>query len=104
MTEHKAIYVDGVDVSECCYFNSTDENYCEECSLEFSCAICNDRPNCYFKQLARKTQECKQDEQKLERIRDIANAIINGHHFTNDIIEHFKELVKMIVQIIDEVE
>ena len=84
MTEYKPIYVDEVDVSKCCYFNGTDKNYCEECSSEFGCAICNDRPNCYFKQLTRKVQECgelkvekQQAEQKLKRIRAKVQAYID---------------------------
>ena len=55
----KKIIIDGVDVSKCNYFNNTDKSYCEECCSEFGCAICNDRPNCYYKQLARKEQECE---------------------------------------------
>lgn len=53
----KKIIIDGVDVSKCNYFNNTDKSYCEECCSEFGCAICNDRPNCYYKQLKRKEQE-----------------------------------------------
>lgn len=56
----KQIIIDGVDVNKCSYFNSTDEHYCEECSSEFGCAVCDDRPNCYFKQLKRKEQECEE--------------------------------------------
>ena len=55
----KQIIIDDVDVSKCNYFNNTDKSYCEECCSEFGCAICNDRPNCYYKQLARKEQECE---------------------------------------------
>ena len=59
------IIIDGVDVSKCTYFNNTDESYCEECCSEFGCALCDDRPNCYFKQLARKTQECEELKNNL---------------------------------------
>ena len=58
MTKDKQIIINGVDVSKCNYFNNTDKSYCEECCSEFGCAICNDRPNCYYKQLKRKEQEC----------------------------------------------
>ena len=53
----KQIIIDGVNVSKCNYFNNTDKSYCEECCSEFGCAICNDRPNCYYKQLVRKEEE-----------------------------------------------
>lgn len=55
----KQIIIDGVDVSKCSYFDFTGERYCYECSSEFGCAICDERPNCLYKQLARKEQECE---------------------------------------------
>lgn len=61
----KQIIVDGVDVSKCNYFSFTDELYCDECSSEFGCASCDERPNCCYKQLKRK-------EQTLNKIKDIA--------------------------------
>lgn len=33
---------------------------------------------------------------ELSRVRDIANTIVNGHHFTDDIEGHFKELAKQV--------
>ena len=68
----KQIIIDDVDVSKCNYFNNTDKSYCEECCSEFGCAICNDRPNCYYKQLARKEQECEKLKEALTEIRKIA--------------------------------
>ena len=46
-------------ISKCSYFIFTDEHYCEECSSEFGCAVCDERKTCYYKQLARKEQECE---------------------------------------------
>ena len=62
----KQMIIDDVDVSKCNYFNNTDKSYCEECCSEFGCAICNDRPNCYYKQLKRK-------ENELEELRQYHN-------------------------------
>lgn len=39
----------------------------------------------------------------LTEIKEIANAIVNGTHFTDNIEEHFKELNKQILQKISEV-
>ena len=64
MTDKKII-IDGVDVSKCGYFNNIDKSYCEECCSEFGCAICNDRPNCYYKQLKRKEQECEELKREI---------------------------------------
>ena len=62
----KEIIIDDVDVSKCNYFNNTDKSYCEECCSEFGCAICNDRPNCYYKQLKRKEQECEEKQKTAQ--------------------------------------
>ena len=53
----------GVDVSEC-----------QHCGSQKNCMIyghlnCAKFPDCYFKQLARKTQECEKYEQALDEIK-----------------------------------
>ncbi|DAB11510.1 TPA: hypothetical protein CPT95_00050 [Candidatus Gastranaerophilales bacterium HUM_15] len=62
MTDKEQIIIDGVDVSKCKYFED-GECGCEyylrygyEITMHDRCEEC---PNCYFKQLARKTQECE---------------------------------------------
>ena len=59
MTDKEPIIIDGVDVSKCKYLP-----YCND--KQGNCAF---EPNCYFKQLARKTQECNY----LEKALDLAN-------------------------------
>lgn len=55
------IIIDGVDVSKCENFRPKDR---------FSCyphiCNCHQKPNCYFKQLARKIQECEQKDKELD--------------------------------------
>lgn len=53
---------------------------------------------------------CKQQEKQInklatciEEIEEIANAIVNGYHFTDDIEGHLKELAKLILNRISEV-
>ena len=62
----KQIIIHRVDVSKCSHFNFTDEHYCNECSSEFGCATCDERPDCYYKQL-------KRTEQKLDKIKKVCN-------------------------------
>lgn len=50
------IIIDGVDVSGCEYSSTTPSSVL--CYMKGN--KCNDNPNCYFKQLARKTQECEE--------------------------------------------
>ena len=72
------IMVDGVDVSGCKGFyihdrSTTNIDYwmygqCKS-SKEYGC-YCRNNPNCYYKQLARKTQECEELKERLERIEE----------------------------------
>lgn len=68
--EHKPIYLDGVDMSKCEWFK--DGMCYAECDLEgYTDWECHDEDlnNCYFKQLARKTQECEQKEKELKELK-----------------------------------
>lgn len=59
MTDKQTI-IDGVDVSGCKFYN-TDDKTCREVNGKYDTDICEfdkcENSNCYFKQLARKTQE-----------------------------------------------
>ncbi len=57
--EKEQIIIDGVDVSECGYFYIRPNNRAVCCTCHVDCH-CAANPNCYFKQLARKTQECEE--------------------------------------------
>lgn len=58
----KKIIIDGVDVSGCCWcnFEPDTEPYCEINDGED--LGCEDNPNCYYKQLKRKEQECEEEK------------------------------------------
>ena len=77
MTENKPIMIDGVDVSGCEAYK--DEHCKDKTSIMFcNTNLCSNFPNCYFKQLARKTQEC-------ERLKRYLNEIRNQELFDLDI-------------------
>lgn len=78
MTDKEQIMIDGVDVSECVSFNKLNgQNICcyedtREDKIPFA-NFCVENKDCYFKQLARKTQECeelKNEYWKLEQGND----------------------------------
>ena len=85
------IMVDGCNVSECLFYQSNfEEDYDVKikhfCSnWHNSCESINNS-NCYFKQLARKTQEC---ERSRKRISDLEERIINH---SNEIEEYCSRL------------
>lgn len=65
------IIIDGVDVSGCKHYKN--QNCLADYLLtnkEFSEAKCIASPNCYYKQLARKTEECEKLKYWLNKIRD----------------------------------
>lgn len=76
MTDKEHIIINGVDVSGC-------SGYCPELGkyncIALACnsaAICKQSPNCYCKQLQRKTQECEQKEKELLSNEKIINKLM----------------------------
>lgn len=70
MTDKQEIIINGVDVSRC-------SGYCPKLGkyncIALACnstAICKQSPNCYFKQLQRKTAECQRMKYFLNKIRN----------------------------------
>ena len=65
MIDKEQIIIDGVDVSECVSFDKLNgQNICcyddtREDKIPFA-NFCVENKDCYFKQLARKTQECEE--------------------------------------------
>lgn len=65
MTDKEQIIIGGVDVSECEYVCNTAFGNIG-CKLPFNEEIhCCNIPNCYFKQLKRKKQECEELEKTI---------------------------------------
>ena len=128
----KQIIIDGVDVSGCGYIDR-DSAWCDLCmtncaketkpcyykqlkAKEQECEelkkIINEAKNSKLDLKSFLVGEAMQNEyeqqldqlkQNLVEIKEIANAIVNGTHFTDNIEEHFKELNKQILQKISEV-
>lgn len=110
--------IDGVDVSTCFFYGET-LHPTKSCTIDSEYLHSCKGSNCYFKQLARKEQECEakilefegikkqlnqlkaeneQAEQKLKRIREFATALC--YTVMSDGVV---TLQKDILQIIDEV-
>ena len=71
MTDKEPIIIDGIDVSVCKYLP-----YCND--KQGNCAY---EPNCYFKKLAHKTQECEKYKARSESLQDIADGLQKRNHF-----------------------
>lgn len=109
MTDKEQIMINGVDVSRCKLLCS---DYCSlHTENELSLCPCEDYPNCYFKQLARKTQECDRYRKALEEIGDLLFQV-TGVDFPKDdyvtpaykeIQTYYRNLQKQILDIINKV-
>ena len=88
--------IDGIDVSKCkSFFKGIKEHniccYCDtrEDKIPFA-VFCEENPNCYYKQLKRKEQECEE----LTRQRD-------KFEFGNNILEHERNNYKHVLDKIE---
>ena len=83
----KQIIIDGVDVSECKYW----KGYCRIASLcDYSGHLCEVTPNCYYKQLKRKEQECEELTSQRDKF-----------EFGNNILEHERNNYKHVLDKIE---
>ena len=79
----KQIIIDGVDMSECEFLIiNNDKHLCRCIKSDLFGAIefvenarkgnCKDNPNCYYKQLKRKEQECEELKKEVKKQKEIA--------------------------------
>ena len=88
----KKIIINKIDVTECAYRRKNPHNFCMCASIknESSNIIeltryvqCEYNPNCYFKQLKRKEQECGNYKEALDEIEKIVKQTCS-QRCTND--------------------
>ena len=94
----KQIIIDNVDVKKCVYHES---GYCS-INKQAYCYCC-DNPNCHFKQLKRKEQECEELKEQLIQCDD--NIIVDCEYSKKDLcsfIHRKKEVINGLEQQIDQ--
>ena len=69
----KPIIVTGVDVSKCEFLTKTGHCRAHMSIMGIDTNKCECFPNCYFKQLKRKEQECNKLKQTIAEIKEICN-------------------------------
>ena len=72
----KPIMINGVDVSGCEHLGLYKE-YKLKCGSCYP-VDCSDNPNCYYKQLMRKGQECEKAKQNAQDTYDLWQALIEN--------------------------
>lgn len=70
----KEIIIDGVDVAECELGTDSIGFICNLKNGKTDKCNCSDYPNCYYKQLKRKEQECEELKEQLEL--NTQNAVV----------------------------
>lgn len=82
MKKNEPVYIDGINISECAYalapVNYQKEISCIACKASITkLNFCKRNPDCYFKQLKRKEQECERlkEEIKIKTGKDYINEI-----------------------------
>lgn len=89
MSKEEPIIIDGVDVSRC---NHYIEGFYSNCNETNVYAICRNNSNCYFKQLARKTQLSIEQSKELIRLRkELQESTIKNRNLKQE-CEELKEL------------
>lgn len=92
MTDKEQIIIDGVDVSKCEYLKESFTGLiCADCNKSNDCSK---SPNCYFKQLARKTQECVLLSENLAIKEEEARHYLGEAYKYRKALEEIEEIIK----------
>lgn len=90
------IMINGVDVSKCFHYINNKEYSCELSHAPFHYRHCEENTNCYFKQLARKMQECEQKEKELLSNEKIINKLMKEVDELKQECEELKEEISKL--------
>ena len=82
----KQIIIDGCNVSGCENYRPKDRFTC----YPYICN-CHQKPDCYYKQLARKTQECEELKRKVELMMDCPDCKVDEY---KKALEEIKEYTR----------
>lgn len=100
MTDKEQIIINGVDVSGCNHL--VDKEACG--SMECQSVECEKNPNCLFKQLSHKTQECEKMAKGYEELTEIVSPYMDDFTGYNelgggfDIVLCVKELLQRLAR------
>ena len=95
----KQIIIDGVDVSKCKYFDCDSKKCKAEYYVRHGYEIveydsCRENPNCYYKQLKRKEQECEELKEAIDRLLKIQYQLADSCNKYVQTLTEIKEIVE----------
>ena len=76
MTDKEQIIIDGVNVESCKHYISKAVGREYDCKLGRYCKL---NPNCYYKQLKAKEQECEELKRKVELMMDCPDCKVDEY-------------------------
>lgn len=96
--EHKPIYLDGVDVSGCEFYNKDDKT-CREVNGKYDTDICDfdkcEGSNCYYKQLKRAENQIVELNKKVEvKTQEYEELKAYAQRQENQREEYYKEFLR----------
>lgn len=98
----KEIIIDGVDVSKCYgYVHNAKEYDCGETYSKFHYRYCEENPNCYFKQLKRKEQECEELKKIKKENITLIKENFDKNIYIKRLVQEYDELTKYIKEAAD---
>lgn len=117
MTNNEQIIIHDVDVNECrAFYVNASHPERKECINPFCKNYCKDNPNCSYKQLKRKEQECelwncanielssdvKKYREALEKIDEFLELLNDRTMVRKDICDRLDEMQNIIVEVFNE--
>lgn len=91
MTDKEQIIIHRIDVSKCKFYRPG--SFPTDCEINPVNAYCESptSSNCYFKQLARKAEECEELKRKVELMMDCADCKVDKY---KQALEEIKKIVE----------
>ena len=98
---NKQIIIDGIDVSKCGHYHygKCEIDYDEWNNEIIRYNECQNNPNCYFKQLKAKEQECKELKEDRERWKSNFNGKVSAIEELLQQLDQFKQILAKIKEI-----
>ena len=107
----KQIIIDGIDISKCKHYDEVF-NYCDQSYLGEGGLLkntknpkrCECSPNCYYKQLKRKEQECEELKEEIDDLKEIIQRHDNDNNvllseFEDDLVDYYRRHKECLLEI-----
>lgn len=96
MTDKQIIIIDGVDVSGCCWYTQGATGMiCADWHISNDCSK---NPNCYYKQLKRKEQECEELKEYIKHLHNLCGNETDNQYEYKQTLQEIKEIATCCIE------